>query len=51
VRREHACAAHPRMNREQWEAICREAWSLYYLLHCEAYGNAAAPRGGNRSAG
>jgi hypothetical protein len=27
---EHVCAAHPRMSREQWEAIYREAWSLYY---------------------
>jgi hypothetical protein len=27
---EHVCAAHPRMSREQWEAIYREAWSIYY---------------------
>ena len=27
---EHVCAAHPRMSRQQWEAIYREAWSLYY---------------------
>ena len=27
---EHVCTAHPRMSREQWEAIYREAWSLYY---------------------
>jgi hypothetical protein len=27
---EHVCVAHERMSREQWEAIYREAWSLYY---------------------
>ena len=27
---EHVCASHPRMSREQWEAIYREAWTLYY---------------------
>ena len=27
---EHVCAAHPRMSREQWQAIYREAWSIYY---------------------
>jgi hypothetical protein len=27
---EHVCTAHPRMSREQWEAIYRESWSLYY---------------------
>jgi radical SAM superfamily enzyme YgiQ (UPF0313 family) len=27
---EHVCTAHPRMSREQWEAIYREAWSMYY---------------------
>jgi len=27
---EHVCTAHSRMSREQWEAIYREAWSLYY---------------------
>jgi hypothetical protein len=27
---EHVCTAHPRMSREQWEAIYREAWSIYY---------------------
>jgi len=27
---EHVCTAHPRMSRQQWEAIYREAWSLYY---------------------
>ncbi len=24
------CTAHPRMSREQWEAIYRESWSIYY---------------------
>jgi hypothetical protein len=27
---EHVCAAHPRMTRNEWEGIYREAWSLYY---------------------
>ena len=27
---EHVCTAHPRMSRQQWEAIYREAWSMYY---------------------
>src|SRR5262249_18812460 len=27
---EHVCASHPRMSQEQWEAIYREAWSIYY---------------------
>jgi hypothetical protein len=27
---EHVCTAHPRMTRVQWEAIYREAWSIYY---------------------
>jgi hypothetical protein len=27
---EHVCVTHPRMSREQWEAIYREAWSIYY---------------------
>jgi hypothetical protein len=27
---EHVCAAHPRMSDTAWEAIYREAWSLYY---------------------
>jgi hypothetical protein len=27
---EHVCTAHPNMTRPQWEAIYREAWSLYY---------------------
>jgi radical SAM superfamily enzyme YgiQ (UPF0313 family) len=27
---EHVCTAHPKMSRQQWEAIYRDAWSLYY---------------------
>ncbi len=27
---EHVCVSHPRMSREQWERIYREAWSIYY---------------------
>ncbi|MGB7034853.1 MAG: radical SAM protein [Xanthobacteraceae bacterium] len=27
---EHVCTAHPRMNANEWQAIYREAWALYY---------------------
>jgi radical SAM superfamily enzyme YgiQ (UPF0313 family) len=27
---EHVCAPHPKMSKSEWEAIYREAWSLYY---------------------
>ncbi len=27
---EHACAPHPNMSGQEWEAIYHEAWSLYY---------------------
>jgi len=27
---EHVCTAHPKMSKQQWEAIYAEAWSLYY---------------------
>ena len=27
---EHVCAPHPKMSKREWEAIYREAWSLYY---------------------
>lgn len=27
---EHVCTAHERMSKEDWEAIYREAWELYY---------------------
>jgi hypothetical protein len=27
---EHVCTVHPHMSKEQWEAIYREAWSIYY---------------------
>jgi radical SAM superfamily enzyme YgiQ (UPF0313 family) len=27
---EHVCTAHPRMSKQEWEDIYREAWSLYY---------------------
>ena len=34
---EHVCTAHPRMSKGEWEAIYREAWSLYYTpQHIEA---------------
>jgi hypothetical protein len=27
---EHACTLHPRMSKNEWQEIYREAWSLYY---------------------
>jgi hypothetical protein len=27
---EHVCTAHPNMSKAEWEAIYREAWTLYY---------------------
>jgi radical SAM superfamily enzyme YgiQ (UPF0313 family) len=27
---EHVCTAHPKMSKEEWEAVYKEAWSLYY---------------------
>lgn len=27
---EHVCTAHPRMSRDEWEAVYRDAWSIYY---------------------
>ena len=27
---EHVCTGHPKMTKREWEAIYREAWSLYY---------------------
>ncbi len=27
---EHVCTSHPRMSRQEWERVYREAWSLYY---------------------
>ena len=27
---EHVCTGHPKMSKQEWEAIYREAWSLYY---------------------
>jgi radical SAM superfamily enzyme YgiQ (UPF0313 family) len=27
---EHACTAHPRMTKAEWQSIYHEAWSLYY---------------------
>jgi radical SAM superfamily enzyme YgiQ (UPF0313 family) len=33
---EHACTAHAKMSKEEWEAIYRNAWSLYYTPEHEA---------------
>ena len=27
---EHVCTAHPKMSKREWQAIYRDAWSLYY---------------------
>jgi radical SAM superfamily enzyme YgiQ (UPF0313 family) len=27
---EHVCTAHPKMSKQEWEAIYHDAWSLYY---------------------
>ena len=27
---EHVCTAHPKMSKQDWDEIYREAWSLYY---------------------
>ena len=27
---EHVCTGHPRMSKQEWTAIYKEAWSLYY---------------------
>ena len=27
---EHVCTAHPKMSKDEWQGIYREAWSLYY---------------------
>jgi len=43
---EHACAAHPRMSKQEWEAIYREAWPLYYTPgHMETLLRRAAATG------
>jgi hypothetical protein len=43
---EHACTAHPRMSREEWEAIYCEAWSIYYTpKHMETLLRRAAATG------
>jgi radical SAM superfamily enzyme YgiQ (UPF0313 family) len=39
---EHVCTAHPRMTREEWEAIYRKYGSIYYTQ--KAHGDAATPR-------
>jgi radical SAM superfamily enzyme YgiQ (UPF0313 family) len=43
---EHACAAHPRMSKQQWQAIYDQAWSLYYSpQHVETLLRRAAATG------
>ncbi|MCA1371182.1 radical SAM protein [Bradyrhizobium sp. BRP14] len=43
---EHVCTAHPKMSRESWEAIYREAWQLYYSpVHMETLLRRAAATG------
>jgi hypothetical protein len=43
---EHVCTAHPRMSAKDWEAIYREAWTLYYTpAHMETLLRRAAATG------
>ena len=43
---EHVCAEHPRMSKQEWDAIYHEAWSLYYTpQHIEALMRRAAATG------
>ena len=43
---EHVCSAHPKMSKEEWEAIYHEAWSLYYTReHMETLLRRAAATG------
>ena len=43
---EHVCTAHPKMSKKEWEAIYREAWSLYYTPeHMETLLRRAAATG------
>jgi hypothetical protein len=43
---EHACTAHGQMSKAEWEAIYREAWSLYYSpQHLETLLRRAAATG------
>jgi hypothetical protein len=45
---EHVCTAHPKMSRAEWEAIYREAWSLYYTPeHMTTLLRRAAATGGS----
>jgi len=47
---EHVVTAHPRMTREQWEGIYRQAWRLYYSPeHIERLLRRAAATGGSVS--
>ena len=44
---EHACTAHTKMSKAEWEAIYHEAWSLYYTpAHMKTLIRRAAATGG-----
>ena len=44
---EHACTGHAKMSKQEWEAIYREAWSLYYTPeHMKTLLRRAAATGG-----
>ena len=44
---EHACTAHTKMSKAEWEAIYHEAWSLYYTpAHMKTLMRRAAATGG-----
>jgi len=45
---EHVCTAHPKMSKDEWETIYREAWSLYYTPeHMRTLLRRAAASGGS----
>jgi radical SAM superfamily enzyme YgiQ (UPF0313 family) len=45
---EHVCTTHPKMSKEEWEGIYREAWDSYYSMeHLETLMRRAAAFGRN----
>jgi radical SAM superfamily enzyme YgiQ (UPF0313 family) len=47
---EHACTAHPRMSKAEWEGVYRDAWARYYTdAHVETIMRRAIVSGINRT--
>ncbi len=47
---EHACTAHPRMSKQEWEQVYRDAWARYYTdEHVETTFRRAVATGINKS--